>query len=210
MTRTLFRLTISLCLLALCFVPALAQTPVVTGFTGGGGPFSSFYGTLLPSGDTVGYRFTADSNITITDLGIVDDFDGSLDSPHQVGLWCNSDQMLLASTTVSSGDTLFNGFWYAPVAPVALVENEDYTLGAVYASDDNDSYISGPSSITTDMISGTMGVEPGVGDLGFVYPVVTSAGNLGRIGPNALYVPEPASLVLCGLGAILLVGLRRK
>jgi hypothetical protein len=206
--KTLTVAFVLLCL-GLCQT-TFAQTPIVTSFTGGGGPFGSFYGTLLPSGDTIGYRFTADANITITDLGIVDDFDGILDSAHQVGLWRDSDQALLASTTVSSADTLFSGFWYAPVAPVELSAGTEYTLGAVYASDDLDSYISGPSSISTDMISGTVGVEPGVGDLGFVYPTVTSAGNLGRIGPNALYVPEPTSVVLCGLGVLFLLGARRR
>lgn len=203
-------LVIALALFCLVLGPsAFAQTPVVTSFTGGGGPFGSFYGTLLPSGDTVGYRFKADANITITDLGIVDDFDGTLDSSHEVGLWRNSDQALLASTTVSSADTLFNGFWYASVAPVQLSAGTEYTLGAVYASDDLDSYISGPSNITTDMISATVGVEPGAADLGFIYPPVDSIGNLGRIGPNALYVPEPSSLMLCGLG-LLLFGRRRR
>lgn len=208
MKKTLV-VAVTLVCLVLCG-SAFAQTPVVTGFTGGGGPFGSFYGTLLPSGDTVGYRFTADANIIITDLGIVDDFDGTLDSSHQVGLWRNSDQVLLASTTVSSADTLFNGFWYASVTDVQLVQGGEYTLGAVYAGDDNDSYISGPSSITTSSISGTTGTEPGAGDLGFIYPPVTSGGNLGRIGPNALYIiPEPSSLALCCLG-LLVFGRRRR
>lgn len=196
------RVLTALVFLAACST-AFAQSPVVTSFTGGGGPFGSFYGTLLPSGDVVGYRFTADANITITDLGILEDpIDGVLDSRHMVGLWRNSDMMLLGSTLVGASDPLISGFRYASIAPVALVSGDEYTLGAMYSGDDGDGYFSGPSSITTDMISGTMGVEPGVGDLGFVYPVVTSPGNLGRIGPNAIWIPEPATLTLFAFAGV--------
>ena len=183
--------TFVLALTFLCLVSyqtTFAQTPVVTGFTGGGGPFAAFYGdTLLPSGDAVGYRFTADANIMITDLGVLDDpVDGVLDSAHTVGLWRNSDQALLASASVSSADTLISGFYYASITPVALTAGTGYTLGALYAIDDNDGYLSGPSSITLDQISGTVAVFPDASNLGLTYPGSESAGNRGRLGPNAL------------------------
>ncbi len=200
--------------LALCAAPSLAQTPVLTSFTGGGGPFAAFYGdTVLPSYDLVGYRFTADADIFITDLGILDDpIDGVLDSAHEVTLWRNSDMSLLASTSVSSADPLIGGFYYGAIAPVALSAGQGYTLAAGYAIDDNDGYLSGPSSASFDSISGTVAVFPDQSNLGLTYPGSQSAGNLGRLGPNALFVPvpEPTGLALSMLGLGLFVALRRR
>lgn len=112
---------------------------------------------------------------------------------------------LLGSTAVDASDPLISGFRYASIAPVALVSGDEYTLGAMYASDDVDGYFSGPSSITTDMISGTIGVFPAAIDLGFVYPALESAGNFGRLGPNALWVPEPASLTLLAFAGVFVI-----
>ena len=175
---------------------AHAVGPVVTSFVGGGGPFGSYYGTLLPCGDVVGFRFTADADMLITDLGIYDDgADGVLNSPHQVGLWRDSDQALLASVTVDQAGTLLNGYFYAPIAPIALVGGQRYTIGAMYSSDDLESYYSGPSAITLNGISATVAVAPAAADLCFVYPTTESAGNLGRIGPNAIGGDVPVELM---------------
>lgn len=45
---------------------ASAQTPAVVSFSGGSA-FDSYWGSA--SGDVVGYRFTADVDLTITHLG---------------------------------------------------------------------------------------------------------------------------------------------
>ena len=70
---------------------------VVSGFTGGSGPFGAFYGDSTEDGDVVGFSFTADVNLTVTDLGILNEpGDGILDSAHMVGLWDATTQALLA------------------------------------------------------------------------------------------------------------------
>ena len=194
-------------LLAMCASIAHGQTALLTGFTGGSGPFSSFHGTNLPSGDVIGYRFTPTTDVLVTSLGILDDpsGDGTLDSAHSVGIWENSTQTLIASVSVDSSGTLLDGFYYAAITPVALSAGTAYTLGAMYSADDDDSYWSTPSSVTLDpAFTGNNGVFPSSGNLGFVYPS-SNSGNLARIGPNALFiVPEPAEgwLMMFGLAGL--------
>jgi hypothetical protein len=189
-----------------------AQTPLVTGFTGGT-HFSTFFGGT--TGDVVGFRFTADSNIMLTHLGIYDQNrnagDPVLNSPHSVGIWENTGQTLLGSVTVDSSGLHVGEFYYSPLgAAVSLTAGQQYTLGSLHVTGDLDTYISGPTSISLDQISGTVGVSPTSTSLGFVYPAVTGT-NLARLGPNALYViPEPASLVTLLVGLGLLFAQRRR
>jgi hypothetical protein len=188
--------------------PAYGQSPVVAGFTGGSS-FGIFYADS--TGDVVGFRFTADSDGFVTDLGVLDDpADGVLDSSHEVGLWRNSDMALLASASVSSSDTLMDGFYYQSITPVAVTSGTEYTLGAMYTATDNDSYISSPATVTLDGISSTNGVFPPAGDLGFVYPASDST-NLARLGPNAKFIiPEPATASLMGIALAVACLFRRR
>ena len=210
---TLPKIALGLTLALVLAIPSSAA-PVLTSFTGGGGPFVTFYGGS--TGDVVGYSFTADINLTVTDLGILDDpLDAVLDSAHQVGLWDATTQVLLASISVDSTDTLIGGFFYATLgAPVNLTAGSSYVLGALYSTADDDGYWSGPTSVTLNQISNTVAVFPSSSDLGFVFPTETSDGNLGRIGPNMLAVPatvpEPSSMFLLSLGLAGFVATRRR
>jgi hypothetical protein len=72
--------------------------------------------TVIPSGAgvyapiTVGWRFLVNQNISVDGLGVFDyQNDGFVSGSLQVGLWDDSGQ-LLASTSVSSSDSLISGF----------------------------------------------------------------------------------------------------
>ena len=205
---------VSVVALALGLAGTSFAAPVLTSFTGGS-VFPTYYGSS--TGDVVGYSFTADIDLIVTDLGIVNDpLDSVLDSAHQVGLWDATTQALIASISVDSGDTLFDGFYYATLAStVNLSAGSSYVLGALYTADHGDGYTSGPSSVTLNNISGTTAVFPSASELGFVFPTGTSGGNLGRIGPNMLAtpaaaVPEQGSIFLLSLGLAGLVVARRR
>ncbi|MEQ8316774.1 MAG: PEP-CTERM sorting domain-containing protein [Phycisphaerales bacterium] len=185
---------------------ATAQVAAVDGFTGGSS-FPIFYGGS--TGDVVGFRFTADVDMSVTDLGILsNDGDGALDSPHMVGIWRNSDQALLGSVMVMPSSTLIGDFRYEAVTPFNLVAGERYTAGALYTADDNDSYFSSPATLDLNGISDTNGVFPSEGSLGFTFPTEDST-NLARLGPNFLWVPAPSSLALLGLGGFVAARRRR-
>lgn len=168
-----------------------AWAQAVTGFTGGS-EFSSYYGSV--AGDVVGYRFTVNSPLQVSDLGVWNgDNTGGMDSPHQVGIW-DSTQVLLASVTVNPGGMVVGAWMYASITPIVLSPGETYTIGALYTPTDNDNYISSAASMTTDPdVTWTNSVYPSVEELGFVYPELDSS-SFGRFGPNFLFTVVPVEL----------------
>jgi hypothetical protein len=74
--------------------------------------------------------------ITVVSLGVYDaNGDGFVSGSLPVGLYRESDAALLASTTVSSSDTLVSGFRYKSIPPVTLLPNTQYRVVGVNLSD---------------------------------------------------------------------------
>jgi len=176
--------------LALVVAPA-AWGQAITGWSGGS-PFDSYYGSI--PGDVIGWQFTVSDPLEVSDLGCWNgDSTGGIGSNHQVGIWDGS-QVLIASATVTSSSTVSGAFRYEAITPVTLMPGQTYTIGALYAAGDGDSYISGASGITTATeVTWTNSVYPTAGDLGFVYPGGTSTSG-GRFGPNFLFTVVPVEL----------------
>lgn len=169
----------------------------------GGSPFDIYHGGS--TGDAIGYRFTVNSNITVTNVGMLNSAatDGIIDSSHAWGIW-DSSQALLGSGTINPANGFQQGdfFYDNNSAGVNLAPGETYTIAVIYASLDGDSYVSSPSSVGTSAdVNLLNGVFPSTGNLGLAFPTEDSA-NLGRFGPNFNYVPAPASAVLLGLGGL--------
>ncbi len=120
--------------------PAQGQAGALT-FTNDGGFTNGFTGTL-------GWQFTANQNVTLTDIGI---YNAGLpvDAAHQVGLF-NVSGALLDSGTVgpSAGDTVNGFFDFAPATPYSLQAGKNYIIGELLSPDDF--YYYDPSSIATD------------------------------------------------------------
>lgn len=77
---------------------------------------------------TVGWGFTPQTAIVVTDLGYYDaDADG-LVSDHEVGLFRASDRSLLAAAVVTDGDPLDGLFRYQSIGPVLLSPDETYFI----------------------------------------------------------------------------------
>jgi hypothetical protein len=189
---------------AVALATASASGQAVTQVNGGS-LFAIFYGGS--TGDVVGWRFTVSSPIKVTHLGVFND--GSLDSDHQVGIWDDTMTLLTSNTVTPGGSTQIGQFNYEPSPAANLVPGVTYTAGAMYTATDNDSYISSPSSITTaPEITVIQGVFPSAGSLGFVFPTNNST-NLGRYGPNFLFVPGPGAAALFGLGGLIAARRRR-
>lgn len=203
---------LSLCAAMTVGSSAMAFGPAVTGFTGGT-PFGGYYtGTI---GDVIGFRFTADVSALVTSLGVLNSgaagLGSDLTSNHMVGLWRNSDKVLLASVEVTPGSSLIGDFRYESISAVTIDAGTRYTLGAMYLITDGDTYYSSPATISLDGISATNGVFPTSVDLGFVYPEEDST-NLARLGPNMITapVPEPATMFVLASGVLALARKRRK
>ncbi|MCK5132199.1 MAG: DUF4082 domain-containing protein [Candidatus Sabulitectum sp.] len=155
----------------------------ITGFSGGN-EYDSYYGD--PAGDVIGWRFTVADDILITDLGVWnEDKTGGIESPHEVGIW-DASKALITSVTVDNTGTVVGDWIYASITPVVIATGETYTIGAIYFASDDDWYISGASSVTSDPdVTWLNSVYPLGGNLGFVFPENDSSPSSGgRFGPN--------------------------
>jgi hypothetical protein len=182
-----------------------ASGPTTVGHTGQNGN----------SSHTLGWTFTANANLLVTGFGYYDDGDDGLLESHQVGIFDSAGD-LLSSTLVPSGlsATLVSNFRYEPITQFVLAAGSTYTIGASIGADASDPVLYNVSGLTS--IAG-VGIPSGASrftELGsftdLTYPTNSfPVGNPYNVyfGPNfqAQLVPEPASVLLAGLGLMILM-----
>ncbi|HKQ39271.1 MAG TPA: PEP-CTERM sorting domain-containing protein [Verrucomicrobiae bacterium] len=134
LNRTLKIASFAAALLALApWQPGRADT-IALDFTGGGGLFPV-------SPQTVGWAFTLNTSVTVTNLGLYDTpndptvpatnppGDGLLES-HPVTIWTSAG-VQVAQATVDNSGTLVDGFRYVSIAPTMLAAG-NYVIGGFY------------------------------------------------------------------------------
>lgn len=205
-------------IVALAGVASLASAQAVNGFTGGS-QFTSFFGGAF-AGDTVGWQFTVNEDVFVTDLGVwnQDTQLGAegLTSDHRIGIWnLDTGALMVEGVAGPNGDVM--GDWtYTSVANTQLSTGATYVIGALYNAggvEDGDSYISSATSVSMDpTINFGGGRSPLAEDIGFALPETFSgATSFGRFGPNFKFtpVPTPGSMAILGLGGLLATRRRR-
>jgi hypothetical protein len=187
---------------------AMAQTPAYSiddtvGVSLGNPPF------------TLGSIFTANTAVTVTDIGVFDSSQDGLVDSYPVGLW-DSGGTLLASGVVSSGtgSPLTNQFRYVGISPVTLTAGMQYAVGALFLTG-NDPLVStsftGPTNFSTDPRIGFVTNSYKAGSS--LSAPFTSGGGVGYFGPNfkimdsGTIVPEPGAIAFGVLAAGSVLGL---
>jgi hypothetical protein len=187
-----------------------AQASLITGL-------QSFSGGIPASSNLLfGWIFDVLTPIDVASLGVGDENSDGLTSSHDVGIFRQSDQSLLASATVPLGTTgtLDNGFRYTTLGSAVTLAPDRYVIVmTMQPNQDRQSLLN--TSVTTAPEIGYVTSAVGVG-AGLLFP--TPAGNgafaEGIFGPNfqfqAVAVPEPGSLAMLGLGVVGFGAYRRR
>ena len=169
------------------------------------------------SDETLGWTFTANSNVNVTSLGWFAPIDAQLNSSHLVGIW-NSLGVLLGSTTVTAGAADATFFRYANVAsPIALISGQSYIIGGEDKLGDGDNFYFNTNGLTTDPAITFGGSARSANRSGFALPTIFTPGNRSYFGPNFQFgaalpaVPEPTTwaMLILGFGAVG-AGMRRR
>ena len=191
-------------------------TTGVAGFAGINVPSSSSQ-TLFVGSAMVGWAFTANADLTVTELGYFDFGGDGLGESHQVGIWQDGGA-LLGSVTVQPDGTLSDGFRYASTSPISLISGQKYVVAGFQSAQSDPFAIDGAAS-------GGFSVAPGLGydgsrisfNSGFSRPsgYYTAVGS-DVFGPNLKFaaavgspVPEPGT-ALFSLGLIGAIALNRR
>lgn len=167
-----------------------AISPVIGAIFTGDGPW------------TMGFSFLATATQSVSALGAFDFQRDGFTDIHAVGLW-NAAGGLLASTNVTSGDTLIGDFRYSAIAAVSLVAGQTYYVGASNFGV-NDAY--GFLGAVNPAAGIVYGAHAFVHGSGLLFPSYSFLDRQGYYGGNVLLaaVPEPATyaLLLAGLGLL--------
>lgn len=163
-------------------------------------------GTAAPMGATTnhGWRFTANENITLTELGLWDDDNDGMDIDHPIGIWRFDTAQLLTSGVISAGtgDTLVNHFRYVDVPDVPLLAGVDYVLGFYTPSANEDEMVyASPTDWWANPAITYVEARYG-GNNSLLMPGPNTTTTYYRVGPNFQFVPEPGTM-----GVLLVAGL---
>jgi hypothetical protein len=153
---------------------------------------------------TLGFEFSPNETISVTDLGSY--FPSGATDAHGVTVFDTSG-VILASTTVTGTGT--EGFDFTPIAPLTLTAGTDYIIGANTVADD----WAYPVTFTVDSAINYIGhVETSRGGVTPCFPG-PAAGLPDDFGANFKFsvVPEPSTwaMMLLGFAGLGYAGYRR-
>lgn len=195
---------IVICLVLACLLCPLARAVTLIESLGG---LSSVGGGT----ESLGYRFTLNTSVTVISLGYFDVGSDGLSTSHQVGLW-NAAGVLLTQATVTPASPSTGGFLYAALAtPITLPAGNDYYLAGQISGD---SWVYDVGSYTINSaFTYTGSYFASDSPSGLVFPSQSAVADSREYFNVNLQtgVPEPAQsvMILLGLALLALACLRR-
>jgi hypothetical protein len=161
----------------------------------------------------LGWEFTVNFPISVTQLGVFDEGSNGLAGSHAVGIFRVSDEALLVNTTITTLNPLDNTFRYGSVTPTVLIPGGNYRIGAVY-NIGVDAYAENCASFT---MAGAINFIDECYRPGAVLSMPNQQQGFGIQGyftanfkfANAS-APEPGTLALVILGSSMLLAKRKK
>jgi len=136
----------------------------------------------------VGYVFTVDRWITVTDLGTLDYGLDGLSDGATVAIWNAETQDLIALATLPSNASAYTSIWsgwrFAAIEPIIL-EPGQYIIGSQVYYNSADRYMHDVSVTTADGVDWVEG-RHSVGTT-VTYPTYVTAGEASWFGPNFLF-----------------------
>jgi len=158
---------------------------------------------------SLGWQFQVNTPIMVDGLAF---FNGGVTQGHDVGIYLDSTHTLLVSTTVLTSDPQSGtGPWLVHAITPFLLAPGTYDIAAETGADN---YTSGPLSMSTIPEITFLQDRYAFGSPVLAFPSATS-GTVGWFGPSftsfdAVSTPEPASMMLVGVGLLLSGIVRRK
>lgn len=169
---------------------------------------SNTTGELMNNGPfTLGWRFSLNSPILVSGLGVFDSGQDGLKDSHDVGIF-DAAGVLLASATVASGQfsPLTEQFRYAPVS-VLLTPGQTYDIGAVWGPNSDELLFGAATNPTLGFVTAP--------EVNWLSQAFTSGGTLsapltffvdtsaGYFGPNFSFTAVVPEIDPAGMGAVL-------
>jgi hypothetical protein len=160
--------------------------------------------------------FSVNTPITVTSLGVYDENKLGLADSHAVGIFRQSNQSLLGSVTVPSGEcgTLLDHFCFQSVSPFGLTP-DTYVIAMTMPFSTSDLQVAAATSYSTaSEITYLNSAFDGSSVLAFPNPGYNGAFSPGMFGPDFTFtssaVPEPSTYSAIGAGLIALFTLARR
>ena len=179
-------------LLSIQFGAAFGDTPAISGWT----PHSS---EPQVNSASLGWQFTVNKQIAVTQLGFWDLGQNGLNDAHSVAIW-NSAQSILVQASIPGGTTasLAGEFRYVPVTNTILSPGQTYYIASFFLGSANEPRSTDNGTVTTSPdINYQNGRFVASSSLAFPTTDVPAAGAL-YFGPTFQYsvVPEPSCIAL--------------
>ena len=93
----------------------------------------NFYGNSYVTPQSIGDRFTPNTDLTVSGLGVFDYMRDGLLQSHEVGIFDSKGTLLVSSiVTAGTASRLVGDFRYTDIAPLTLMAGKTYTIAAQF------------------------------------------------------------------------------